>query len=55
MITSKFCFGFPSLSPIDFLQCTFMDDFQNNFQNHRRLSEQLLESQAALGKPEHAS
>ncbi len=26
--------------------------FRNNFQDHRRLSEQLLESQAANGKPE---
>ncbi len=32
-----------------------MAGFRNNFQNHRRLSEQLLESQAAIGKPEQAS
>ncbi len=29
--------------------------FRTIFQNHRRLSDQLLESQAALGKPEQAS
>jgi hypothetical protein len=29
-----------------------MVGFRNNFQDHRRLSEQLLESQAAIGKPE---
>jgi hypothetical protein len=34
---------------------TFMASFRNNFQDQRRLSEQLLESQAAIGKPEEAS
>jgi hypothetical protein len=31
-----------------------MAGFQNNFQNHRRLLEQLLKSQAASGNPEQA-
>jgi hypothetical protein len=31
-----------------------MAGFLNNFQDHRRLTEQLLESQAAIGKPEQA-
>jgi hypothetical protein len=30
-------------------------DFPNNFKHHRRLSEHLLESQAAIGKPEQVS
>jgi hypothetical protein len=29
--------------------------FQNNFLDHRRLSEQILDLQAAIGKPEQAS
>jgi hypothetical protein len=29
-----------------------MAGFWNNFQDHRQLSKQLLESQAAIGKPE---
>jgi hypothetical protein len=32
-----------------------MAGFQNNFEDHRRLAEQLLESQAAIRKPEQAS
>jgi hypothetical protein len=51
---SNFCSGFPSLSLVDFLHCTFMAGFQNNFEDHMRLSEQLLVSQAAIGKPEQA-
>jgi hypothetical protein len=31
-----------------------IDRFVHNFQNQSRLSEQLLESQAAIGKPEQA-
>jgi hypothetical protein len=50
--SSKFCAGFPSLSLVDILLCTFMADFRNNFQDHWRLSEQLLESQAAIRKLE---
>ncbi len=50
-----FCSCFPPLSLVEFFQCTFMSGFRNNFQNHRRLSEQLLESQAAFGKPEQAT
>ncbi len=37
--TSEFLSGFPSLSLVDFLLCTY----------HSRLSEQFSESQAALG------
>jgi hypothetical protein len=33
---------------------TFTDGFRNNFQNHRRVSEQLLKAQAAIRKPEQA-
>jgi hypothetical protein len=43
---SNICSGFPLLS-----QCTFMAGFRNNFQDHRRVSEQLLETQAAIRKP----
>ncbi len=50
----KFLFRLSLLSLVDFLQCTFMAGFRNNFQEHRRISEQLLELQAALGKPEQA-
>jgi hypothetical protein len=32
-----------------------MAGFRNSFQDHRPLSEQLLESQAAIGKPEQTS
>jgi hypothetical protein len=46
---SKFCSGFPSLSLVHFLQCTFMAGFQellagfrNNFQDHERVSEQFF-------------
>ncbi len=39
------CPSFPSLSLVDFLQCTFMAGFRNNFHDRRRLSEQLSESQ----------
>ncbi len=35
--------------------CTFLTNLQNNFQDHRRLSEQLFGSQAAIRKPEQAS
>ncbi len=49
------CSCFPSLSLVNFLQCTFVGNFRNNFQDHRRLSEQLQDSQAAIGKPEQAS
>jgi hypothetical protein len=53
-VAPKFCSGIPSLTFVDFLQCTFMAGFRNSFQSHRRLSEQLLESQAAIRKPEQA-
>jgi hypothetical protein len=36
------------LSFADFFQCTFIAGFQNNFQDHRRVTEQLLETQAAI-------
>ncbi len=34
------------------VQSTFKASFRNNFQDHRQLSEQLLETQTAIGKPE---
>ena len=43
---SKFCSDFHSLSFVDFLCCTFIADFRNNLQDHRRLSEQLSDSQS---------
>jgi hypothetical protein len=48
---------FPSLSLVDIFprtERTFMVGFRKNFPDHRRLSERLLESHAALGKPEQA-
>jgi hypothetical protein len=39
----KFLSGFPSLSLVNFLYRIFMAGFWNNFQDHRRLPEQLLE------------
>ncbi len=35
-----------------FQRSTFIAVFQNNFQNHRRVTEQLSETQAAFRKPE---
>jgi hypothetical protein len=35
------------------VRCTFTAGIQNNFQDHR-LFDQLLESQADIGKPEQA-
>jgi hypothetical protein len=36
---SNYCYGFPSLSLVDFLQCTFMAGFRNNlFRDQRHLS-----------------
>jgi hypothetical protein len=46
---SNFCSGLPSLSLVDIFQCKFMAFIQNNFQDHRRLSDELLVSQAAIG------
>jgi hypothetical protein len=42
--------GFPFLSLVDFLLRIFMAGFRNNFQDYRRLSKRLLESQAAVRK-----
>jgi hypothetical protein len=39
---ANFCSRFPCPSLVGFLQCIFMAGFQNNYQDHRRLSEQLL-------------
>jgi hypothetical protein len=39
--SSNFCSGFPSLSLVHFLSVRNMPDFRNNFQDHRRLLEQL--------------
>jgi len=35
-------------------ECTFIAGFRNNFQDHRRVTKQYLETQAALRKPEQA-
>jgi hypothetical protein len=48
----KFCSSFALV--LDFVQCTFLAGFRNNFQDQGRLSKQLLESQAAVIKPEQA-
>jgi hypothetical protein len=47
---TNFCFGFPSLSLVDFLQCAFLTRFQNHFQDPRRLQShmRLLESRSKL-------
>jgi hypothetical protein len=37
-----------------FFQCTFIACFRNNFQEDGRVKEQLLETQAAIRKPEQA-
>ncbi len=46
--TSKFFPGFPSLWLVDFLQCTFMADFRNNFQamvgTHAEITDLILKS-----------
>jgi hypothetical protein len=39
---------------VDFFQCTFKAGFRNNFQVRRRISEQFLETQADIRKPEQA-
>jgi hypothetical protein len=52
---SNFCSGFPLLSSMKFFQCTFIAGFRNNFQDHSRVMEQLLETEeAAIRKPEQA-
>jgi hypothetical protein len=33
-----------------FFQCTFIAGFRKNFQEHRRVTEQLLETQVAIRK-----
>jgi hypothetical protein len=38
----------------NFSPCTFIASFRNNFEDHRRVTEQLLETQAAIRKPEQA-
>ncbi len=48
----KFLSDFPLLSLVNFVQCTFIASFRNNFQDHRRVTEQLLETQAVIRKPE---
>jgi hypothetical protein len=37
-----------------FFPCTFMAGFRNNFQDHRRVMEQLLETQAVFRKSEQS-
>ncbi len=51
---NKFLFWL-SLSLVDFPQCILTAGIRNNFLDHRRLSEQILDLQAAIGKPEQAS
>ncbi len=34
-----------------FFQCTFIAGFRNNFQDHRRVTEQLLDTHTAIRKP----
>jgi hypothetical protein len=48
----RFLFRFSFALNCPFLQNTFMASLLNTFQDQRRLSEQLLETQAAIGKPE---
>ncbi len=48
---TNFYSGIPLNSLVDFLQCTFLAGFQNN-QDHRRVTEQLSETQAVIRKPE---
>jgi hypothetical protein len=45
----RFCSGFPSLSLVDFVEWAIIAGFGKNFQDHRQLPKQLLESQAATG------
>jgi hypothetical protein len=51
---SNVCSGFPLLSLVDFFLCTFITDFRNNFPDHRRVTKQILETQAAVRKQEQA-
>jgi hypothetical protein len=53
--SSKSCSSFSSLLLVDSLQCIFMASFRNDLQDHKRLPEQLLVSQAAIRKPKHAT
>jgi hypothetical protein len=43
------------LSLVDFLQCTFMAGFRNNFQDNDGFWNYCLKSQPATGKPEQAT
>ena len=47
--------SFALLSLVNFFWCTFIAGFRNNFQNHRRVSEQLLKAQAVIREPEKSS
>jgi hypothetical protein len=49
----KFLFRL-SFALADFFQCTCIAGFRNNFQDHMRVMEQLLETLAAIRKPEQA-
>jgi hypothetical protein len=42
------------VSLVDFFLFTFIAGFQNNFHYHRQVTEQLLETLAAMRKPEQA-
>jgi hypothetical protein len=49
---TNFCSVFPLHTLVNFYQCTFVAGFRNNFQDHRRVTEQLLEAQAFIKRPE---
>jgi hypothetical protein len=46
---TNFCSGFPCLSLVNFLLCSFKDGFRNNIQDHRGLSEQFLDRRQKAG------
>jgi hypothetical protein len=50
----KFLFRLSFALIVDFSQCTILAGFRNNFQDQGRVTEQPLETQAAIRKPEQA-
>jgi hypothetical protein len=50
----KFLFRLSFARNGKFFQCTFIAGFRNNFQDHRRVAEQLLETQDAIRRLEQA-
>ncbi len=51
---SRIKFLFWRFFSLNGVHCTFIASFRNNFQDHRRVTVQLLETQAAIRKPEQA-